>query len=101
MKQACRLSKHRGKRGEFPLWKTGQNVTGFPTFLWKIRTFLRKLKGFAAAEKRQKFQTGYKQEKIYHEIVKKLLQFVKDRVTLYLHRRWTELQAFCLRCILL
>ena len=29
-----------------------------------------------------KFQSGNKQEKIYRKITKKLLQFVKDRVTL-------------------
>jgi hypothetical protein len=28
------------------------------------------------------FQSGNKQEKIYREIMKKLLHFVKDRVTL-------------------
>ena len=64
------------------MWKTGRNVTDFPTPLWKTGTFLRKKKEFSTAEKLQRFQTGYKQEKIYHEIVKKLLQFVKDRVTL-------------------
>ena len=29
-----------------------------------------------------RFQSGNKQEKIYRKIMKKLLQFVKDRVTL-------------------
>ena len=49
-----------------------EKVTAFPPFSVKS----------TANRENSRFQSGNKQEKIYRKIMKKLLQFVKDRVTL-------------------